>query len=95
MVEGTGREAALPEAEVHDWPLYAYRAVMMDLSEGGLPTEKEVQRQLDFLARWKANQYFLYSEGSIELQGYSLMNPGDARFSQEQVRQQQQGYTGG
>ena len=86
MVEGTGREAALPEAEVHDWPLYAYRAVMMDMSEGGLPTEKEVQRQLDFLARWKANQYFLYSEGSIELQGYSLMNPGDARFSQEQVR---------
>ena len=86
MVEGTGNEAALPEAEVHDWPLLAYRAVMMDMSEGGLPTEKEVQGQLDFLARWKANQYFFYSEGNIELKGYSLMNRGDAGFSQEQVR---------
>jgi hypothetical protein len=86
MVEGAGSEAALPEVEVHDWPSFPYRAVMMDMSHGPLPTEAEVKRQLDFLARWKANQYFFYSEASIELQGYSLLNPGDARFSQEQVR---------
>jgi hypothetical protein len=86
MIEGGSSEATLPEVVIHDWPVFAYRAVMMDMSHGPLPTEAEVKRQLDFVARWKANQYFFYSEASIELQGYSLLNPGDARFSQGQVR---------
>ncbi len=86
MVEGAGGDAALPAAEVRDWPSFAYRAVMMDMSHGALPTEAEVKRQIDFLARWKGNQYFFYSEANIELKGYSLLNPGDARFTQEQVR---------
>ena len=50
-----------------------------------MPTEEEIQRQIDFLARWKGNQYYFYSELSIELKGYPLINPG-ARYTQEQVR---------
>ena len=46
---------------------------------------REIKRQIDFLARWKANQYYFYSEASIELRGYELVNP-DARYSQEQIR---------
>jgi hypothetical protein len=85
LCEGTGEQAALPAVEVHDWPALAYRGVMVDMSHGPLPTEEEVERQIDFLARWKGNQYYFYSEASIELQGYSLLNPG-GRFTQEQVR---------
>jgi hypothetical protein len=85
LVEGSGAQAVLPEVEVHDWPAFAYRAVMMDMSHGQLPTEEEVKRQIDFIARWKANQYYFYSEASIELQGYPLLNPG-ARFTGDQVR---------
>jgi N-acetyl-beta-hexosaminidase len=43
----------LPVVEIKDWPALAYRGVMVDMSHGALPTEKEVKRQLDFLARWK------------------------------------------
>ena len=46
----------------------------------------EIKRQIDFLARWKGNQYYFYSELSIELKGYPLINPG-ARYTQEQVRE--------
>jgi len=81
LAEGT----SLPEVEIHDWPAVAYRGTMIDMSHGPLPTEDEVKRQIDFLARWKANQYFIYSEGAIELDGYPLLNP-EGRFSKEQVR---------
>ena len=42
--------------------------------------------QLDFLSRWKVNQYYFYSEANIELRGYPLLNP-EARFTQDQIRQ--------
>lgn len=85
MIEGGASEAALPEAEIHDWPSMAYRGTMVDISHGPLPTEKEIERQIDFLSRWKANQYYLYSEDSIELTGYPLLNR-DARLSKDEVR---------
>lgn len=81
LVEGK----RLPEVEIHDWPSLAYRGVMIDTSHGPLPTEAEVKRQIDFLARWKNNQYYLYSEASVEMKGYPLLS-ADARFSQDEVR---------
>jgi hexosaminidase len=84
LVEGDGIVAALPEVQIHDWPTVAYRGTMIDMSHGPLPTEDEVKRQIDFLARWKANQYYIYSEGAIELDGYPLLNP-EGRFSKEQI----------
>ncbi len=85
LVEGEGAQASLPEVEIQDWPALAFRGVMVDMSHGPLPTEDEVKRQLDFLARWKLNQYYLYSEASTELAGYPLLNP-TGRFSQDELR---------
>jgi hypothetical protein len=75
----------IPEVKLKDSPTMAYRGVMVDMSEGPLPTEQEIKRQIEFLARWKVNQYFFYSESSIELRGYGLLNP-EARFSKDQIR---------
>ena len=78
-------EKFLPEVDIQDWPALAYRGFMMDTSHGPLPTEDEIKRQINFLARWKANQYYLYSEANIELRGYPLINPG-ARYAESQIR---------
>lgn len=85
LIEGDAADAVLPEVEIHDWPSLVYRGTMVDMSHGPLPTENEIKRQLDFLARWKANQYYLYSEASIELEGYPLLNPA-GRLSKDEVR---------
>jgi len=85
MIEDRGAVAALPQARIHDWPVFSYRGFMMDLSHGSIMRESEIQRQIDFLARWKANQYYFYSEVSIELKGYPLVNRR-GRYSQEEVR---------
>lgn len=86
MVEGSGDNAFLPECEVVDWPSMAYRGFMMDMSHAQLPLISEIKRQIDFLARWKANQYFFYSEASIELDGYPLLM-ANARYTKEEVRE--------
>lgn len=85
LIEQEGGEKFLPEVQIDDWPALAYRGFMMDLSHGPLPTEAEIERQIDFLARWKANQYYFYSEANIQLRGYSLINIG-AVYTQEQIR---------
>ncbi len=58
---------------------------MMDFAHGGLLTEAEIKRQIDFLAKWKVNQYYFYNEVSIEMKGYQLMNY-NAQYSQEQIK---------
>lgn len=85
LIQGQGPKAILPALEIADWPALAYRGFMMDTAHGPLPTEEEIQRQMDFLARWKVNQYYLYSETQIELKGYPLLSVGD-RYSQNQIR---------
>ncbi len=85
LVEGGGAEARLPDVKIHDWPSLPYRGVMVDTSHGPLPTEAEIKREIDFLARWKINQYYLYSEASIALEGYPILRP-DAQFSQDEIR---------
>ncbi|OGD20261.1 MAG: hypothetical protein A2W03_04310 [Candidatus Aminicenantes bacterium RBG_16_63_16] len=85
LVEGRGAAASLPEAEVRDWPAFAYRGYMMDFSHAQLPTPGEVRSQLDFLARFKTNQYLFYSEASVELEGYPTLM-AEARYSQAEVR---------
>jgi hypothetical protein len=47
---------------------------MIDMRHGPMPTQDEAKWQLDFLGRWKAKKYFIYSEGTIELYGYPLVH---------------------
>jgi hypothetical protein len=86
MVEASGRQAVLPVAEIRDWPALAYRGFMMDFSHGQLLRVSEIKRQVDLLARFKANQYYFYSEASIEFEGYELLNP-DGRYTRDEVRE--------
>ncbi len=85
MVEGAGAEAVLPVVEIKDWPALAYRGVMIDFSEGELIRVSEAERQIDLMARFKINQYYFYSEASIEFEGYEVVNP-NGRYSREEVR---------
>jgi hexosaminidase len=85
LLEGQQSATVLPMVEVHDWPSIAYRGTMVDVSHGPMPTEKEIELQLSFLSKWKANQYYLYSEDSIELDGYPLICLG-GRLSKDDIR---------
>jgi len=59
---------------------------MMDFAHGGLPTVTEIKRQIDFLARWKTNQYYFYNEVSIQLKGFPNIAYRSG-YTQAQVRE--------
>jgi hexosaminidase len=75
-----------PEVEIEDQPAIAYRGVMMDFAHGALLTTDEIKRQIDFLSRWKVNQYYFYNEVSMEMKGYESLNIG-AAYTQQQVKE--------
>jgi hexosaminidase len=87
LVDISGASPSIPYVRIEDWPSLPYRATLVDVgSEGPMSTVDRVKSEIDLLARFKANQYFLYSEANIELDGYPLLNPG-ARFTKAQVRE--------
>lgn len=85
LITGVGKNAFIPGVIIEDRPALTYRGVMMDFAHGGLPTVAEIKRQIDFLARWKTNQYYFYNEVSIELKGYPTV-AYRAGYTQAQVR---------
>lgn len=85
LATGEGKTASIPGAVIEDRPKMTYRGVMMDFAHGGLPTVAEIKRQIDFLARWKTNQYYLYNEVSIELKGYPTIGYRSG-YTQAQIR---------
>ncbi|WP_332369201.1 beta-N-acetylhexosaminidase [Spirosoma telluris] len=85
LLQNQGPKASLPIVTISDQPKLAYRGVMMDFAHGGLLTVDEIKKQIDFLARWKTNQYYFYNEVSIQLDGYSTLNY-KASYSQAQIK---------
>ena len=81
MVEGT----SLPFADLADAPSMPYRGFMMDMSHGAVLTIAEVEKQIDMLAAFKANQYFFYVETDLDLDGYPLLHK-DANWTKDDIR---------
>ncbi len=59
---GQAAGAALPALEVVDWPDFAARGVMLDVSRDKVPTLETLYELVDRLAAWKINQFQLYTE---------------------------------
>ena len=85
LITSNEKNSYITEVEIEDYPAFVYRGVMMDFSHGGLLTEAEIKSQIEFLSRWKMNQYYFYNEVSIEMKGFPLINY-NACYSQEQIR---------
>jgi hexosaminidase len=85
LITGKGATASLPTVTIKDKPALPFRGVMMDFAHGGLLTVEEIKSQIDFLAKWKANQYYFYNEISIQMDGYPTLNYG-ANYTKDDIR---------
>ncbi len=84
MVEDDG---SLPEVKIQDWPAFAYRGTMVDMSEGHCRLQMRSNSSSIFWRVGTVNQYYFYSETSIELAGYppaecarALLSEGGSRY---------------
>jgi len=52
----------LPALRISDWPDFAHRGVMLDISRDKVPTMETLFDLVDIVASWKINQFQLYTE---------------------------------
>jgi hexosaminidase len=60
IVDQSGPQLAC--LQISDWPDFAARGVMLDISRDKVPTLETVMGLVDLLAGWKVNQFQLYTE---------------------------------
>ncbi|MBC7834590.1 MAG: family 20 glycosylhydrolase [Phycisphaerales bacterium] len=75
-----------PPLHIHDWPAFATRGVMLDVSRCKVPTLAELERTIDLLVSLKFNHLQLYTEHTFAYtgheeawSGWSPITPAEAR----------------
>ncbi|HEY1636790.1 MAG TPA: family 20 glycosylhydrolase [Acidimicrobiales bacterium] len=80
-------EGHLPVGTVRDWPDFAVRGVMLDISRDKVPTMATLEALVDRLASWKINQVQLYFEHTFAYRGHEEVWRRASPLSAEEVRQ--------
>jgi hexosaminidase len=65
-----GAQGTLPACRIEDWPDFAVRGVMLDVSRDRVPTMQTLRDLVDRLAGWKINQLQLYMEHTFAYVGH-------------------------
>src|ERR1700676_2818295 len=63
-------EGTLPACRIEDWPDFAVRGVMLDVSRDRVPSMETLFELVDRLAGWKVNQLQLYMEHTFAYAGH-------------------------
>jgi hypothetical protein len=76
----------LPFLRCRDWPDYAQRGVMLDISRDKVPTMASLYGLVDLLANWKINQLQLYTEHTFAYQNHPAVWAGASPMTAEEIR---------
>jgi len=77
--------AAWPACQIDDWPVLAYRGVMLDISRGKVPTLETLKSIVDCLALFKMNVLQLYTEHTFDFAHHPLIGLGTDPLTSEDV----------
>lgn len=80
---GNPRIAAM---DIEDWPDFAVRGVMLDISRDKVPKPAELFRIIDQLADWKINQLQLYIEHTFAYRGHRRVWRDSSPLTATEVR---------
>ena len=82
-----GAASALPALEIVDYPDFAERGVMLDISRDKVPTLATLRALVDRLARWKVNQLQLYMEHTFAYSAHEAVWRDASPLSASEVRE--------
>ena len=71
--------------EIEDWPDFAVRGVMLDISRDKVPTMRTLRRLVDLLASVKINQLQLYTEHTFAFSGHERVWRGASPMNGRQI----------
>jgi hypothetical protein len=75
----------LPCMEIHDWPDFPNRGVMLDISRDKVPTMGTIFNLVDLLASWKINQLQLYTEHTFAYRQHPEVWAEASPFTGEEI----------
>ena len=86
--EQTPRPAPLPlpACEIDDWPDFAHRGVMLDVSRDKVPTMETLIALVEQLSRWRINQLQLYMEHTFAYRGHEVVWRDASPFTAEEIQ---------
>jgi hexosaminidase len=85
LLEQYGRR--LPALDIGDWPDFAARGVMLDVSRDKVPTMETLLALVDRLATWKINQLQLYTEHTFAYRRHPEVWANASPFTGEEILQ--------
>jgi hypothetical protein len=83
VVEQAGKQ--LPCLTIADWPDFAARGVMLDISRDKVPTLETVLELVDMLAGWKINQLQLYTEHTFAYHNHPEVWANASPFTSQEI----------
>jgi hypothetical protein len=83
---GKTHDGELPECEIEDWPDFAVRGVMLDVSRDKVPSMDTLEALIDRLASWKVNQIQLYMEHTFAYAGHRDVWSDASPFTPDEIR---------
>ncbi|MGC9523530.1 MAG: glycoside hydrolase family 20 zincin-like fold domain-containing protein [Anaerolineae bacterium] len=75
----------LPAVEIHDWPDFPARGIMLDVSRNKVPEMETVYDLVDRLASWKFNQMQLYTEHTFAYRNHPEVWAEASPFTGEEI----------
>jgi hexosaminidase len=79
--------AALPCLEIEDWPDFAVRGVMLDISRDKVTTMRTLFDLVDMLSEWKINQLQLYIEHTFAYAGHEDVWQNASPMTADELRE--------
>ncbi len=76
---------ALPGLQITDWPDFAFRGVMLDVSRDKVPTMETVYHLVDLFASLKINQVQLYMEHTFAYRGHEIVWEKASPFTGDEI----------
>jgi hypothetical protein len=77
----------LPCLKIRDWPDFARRAVMLDISRGRVPKLETLLELVEHLADFKINEFQLYTEHTFAYRHYQSVWQSWGALTGEEIRQ--------
>lgn len=72
---------------IHDYPDFTYRGIMVDISRDKVPTMDTLYHLIDYLAHWKINQVQLYTEHTFAYKNHSIVWEEASPMTAEEIIQ--------
>ncbi len=72
--------------QIDDYPDFAHRGVMLDISRDKVPTMKSLRATVDRLARWKINELQLYTEHTFAYREHEVVWRQASPMTPAQIR---------